>query len=210
MDLLQRRLDGVLEADGNESTKKGYQVVSLYFDDLADSCLHETQGGCNRRLKYRIRLYDHSLNRIQLEVKEKRGSRVLKRVRPITEQEMHLLMRGQCIAVSASTEDPACLFNLAIRTKVLRPKVIVAYERKAYVYTPGNVRITFDRNIRAGRRIEEFGLERVSYDTLHGLNAVLEIKYDELLPEFIRQLLEQDSLRQTSCSKYRLCRERYQ
>lgn len=207
---LQRRLGAVLSADRNESTKEGYQVISLYFDDFADSCLNETQQGSDQRLKYRIRIYNHSLDRINLEVKEKRGSRVLKRARPITEREMRLLMSGQCIPAAASTEDPAFLFNLGIRTKILRPKVIVAYERKAYVYAPGNVRITFDRSIRTSRRTEEFGRRTISYDRLYGQNAVLEIKYDEFLPEFIRQLLEQDSLTQTACSKYRLCRERYQ
>ncbi len=204
---LQRRLDGVLKADGNESTKEGYPVTSLYFDDFADGCLNAVRAGCDRRLKYRIRIYGNSLERINLEVKEKWGSRVLKRVRPITEREMRRLMCGQCILASATAQDPAFLFNLAIQTKGLRPKVIVAYERKAYVYAPGNVRITFDRNIRAGRRIMEFGAGEISYDLPDGRNAVLEIKYDAFLPEFIAQLLEQNSLRQTAYSKYRLCRE---
>ncbi len=102
------------------------------------------------------------------------------------------------------------MFNLAIQTKALRPKVIVAYERKAYIYPSGNVRITFDRNIRASSQIAAFGSKKISYDPLREQDAVLEIKYDEFLPEFILQLLEQNSMQQTACSKYRLCRERYQ
>ena len=207
---LQKRLETVLRADCNESTQEGYQVISLYFDDLADSCLDATREGSDQRLKYRIRIYNNSLSRINLEVKEKQGSRVYKRVRPITEMEMRMLMCGRCISSSSSMEDPAFLFNLAIQTRALRPKVIVAYERKAYVYAPGNVRITFDRNIRAGRQTIEFASGKISYDSLYGQDAVLEIKYDEFLPEFILQLLEQSSLLQTAYSKYRLCRERYQ
>lgn len=207
---LQRRLETVLRADRNENTKDGYQVISLYFDDLADSCLNATSAGSDQRLKYRIRIYNNSLNRINLEVKEKLGSRVFKRVRPITEKEMRMLICGRCISASFSTEDPAFLFNLAIQTRALRPKVIVAYERKAYVYAPGNVRITFDRNIRASRQTKEFGAGKIPYDSLYGQNAVLEIKYDVFLPEFILQLLEQSSLLQTAYSKYQLCRERYQ
>ncbi len=207
---LQRRLDAVLLPDSNENTINGYQVISLYFDDLADSCLNAVREGSYSRLKYRIRIYNNSLDRISLEVKEKQGSRIYKKARPITEKEMHQLVRGECIPASSSLEDPAFMFNLAIQTKALRPKVIVAYERKAYIYSSGNVRITFDRNIKASRQIEAFGLKKVSYDSLHGQDSVLEIKYDEFLPEFILQLLEQNSLQQTACSKYRLCRERYQ
>lgn len=207
---LQKRLEGVLKTDHNENTQEGYQVISLYFDDLANSCLNAVREGSERRLKYRIRIYNNALDRINLEVKEKRGSRILKRVRQITEQEMRMLMNGQCITASASAQDPAFLFDLAMQTRGLRPKVIVAYERKAYVYAPGNVRITFDRNIRAGRQTMEFASGDISYDPLYGQDAVLEIKYDTFLPGFVRQLLEDGSLLQTAYSKYRSCRERYQ
>ncbi len=207
---LQHRLDAVLWADSNENTINGYQVISLYFDDLADSCLNAVREGSYSRLKYRIRIYNNSFDRISLEVKEKQGSRIYKKTRSITEKEMHQLIQGECIPSSFSLEDPAFMFNLAMQTKALRPKVIVAYERKAYIYPSGNVRITFDRNIRASSQIAAFGLKKISYDPLREQDAVLEIKYDEFLPEFILQLLEQNSMQQTACSKYRLCRERYQ
>lgn len=207
---LQHRLDAVLWADSNENTINGYQVISLYFDDLADSCLNAVREGSYSRLKYRIRIYNNSFDRISLEVKEKQGSRIYKKARSITEKEMHQLIQGECISASFSLEDPAFMFNLAIQTKALRPKVIVAYERKAYIYPSGNVRITFDRNIRASSQIAAFGSKKISYDPLREQDAVLEIKYDEFLPEFILQLLEQNSMQQTACSKYRLCRERYQ
>ena len=207
---LQHRLDAVLWADSNENTINGYQVISLYFDDLADSCLNAVRDGSYSRLKYRIRIYNNSFDRISLEVKEKQGSRIYKKARSITEKEMHQLIQGECISASFSLEDPAFMFNLAIQTKALRPKVIVAYERKAYIYPSGNVRITFDRNIRASSQIAAFGSKKISYDPLREQDAVLEIKYDEFLPEFILQLLEQNSMQQTACSKYRLCRERYQ
>lgn len=42
MYLLQQRVETVLHPDTNESNPEGYSVVSLYFDDLQDSCLQET------------------------------------------------------------------------------------------------------------------------------------------------------------------------
>lgn len=207
---LQERLNTVLRTDSNENDAEGYRVVSLYFDDLADTCLRDTQEGSYHRRKYRIRIYNDSLAAIKLEVKEKRGNRIRKLSRGITPEELHSLMNGQCIRSSFSPEDPGFLFNLAIQTKLLRPRVIVTYERKAFIYTPGNVRITFDRNVRASQQIEAFGTPDILYDHLRDQDAVLEIKYDELIPGFILQLLELNFPLQSAYSKYQLCREHYQ
>lgn len=206
---LQRRLDAALQPDDHENTAEGYRVVSLYFDDLADTCLHAVRDGDNRRRKYRIRIYNDSLAVIKLEVKEKRDHMVRKLSRQITEKELETFLRGECLTASAPMDDPVFLFHLAVQTQGLRPKVIVAYERKAYLYGPGNVRITLDRNVRASRRTELFGTKDLSYDYLTGQDSVLEVKYDEFLPAFISQLLEQNTLRQTAFSKYQTCRDRY-
>lgn len=120
-----------------------------------------------------------------------------------------MLIHGECIEDSAFMEDPATLFNVAIRTRGLRPKVIVAYERKAYVFGPGNTRITLDRNVRASNRIEDFGRDNISYDFLNDYDKVFEVKYDEFIPGFLLQLLELGNMQQTSYSKYQLCRELY-
>lgn len=206
--MLQARMEAVLRPDSNEDGPEGYRIESLYFDDLRDSCLQDTEDGVNRRSKYRIRIYNGSLDVIKLEVKIKQDSRILKRSKTISRVQMESLMRGECIKDGASAEDPATLFNLAIRTQGLRPKVIVAYERKAYVYEPGNVRITFDRNVRANGRVEAFGQKNSSYDFLCEYDKVLEVKYDEFIPGFLLQLLELGNMQQSAYSKYQLCRER--
>lgn len=207
MYLLQQRMETVLRPDSNESDPEGYSVVSLYFDDLADSCLQETIDGVDLRDKYRVRIYNNSLDVIKLEVKSKKDGRILKKSKSITRQQLEFLMKGKCIEDSASSDDPATLFNVAVRTRGLRPKVIVGYERKAYVFEPGNVRITFDRNVRASSRVEDFGKSNISYDFLKEYDKVLEVKYDEFIPDFLVQLLELGNMRQTAYSKYQLCRE---
>ncbi len=149
--MLQSRMEAALRSDVNEGGSDGYRISSLYFDDIRDSCLQDTVDGVNRRNKYRIRIYNDSLDVIKLEVKSKKNNRIQKRSKTISKAQMESLMRGECIEDGASAKDPATLFNLAIRTQGLRPKVIVTYERKAYVYEPGNVRITLDRNVQIGR-----------------------------------------------------------
>lgn len=207
---LQQILGNVLRSDSNENNKEGYSVSSLYFDDWKDSCLRDTVDGIEVRNKYRIRIYNYSLETIKLEVKEKLDSRIRKKSRKITQDEMRHLMYGECIEDSGIVEDPATLFNLAIRTKGLSPRVIVTYERKAYIYQDGNIRITFDRNVRADEFTENFGKKVREQNWLRDSDAVLEVKYDEFIPDFILQILELGNMRQTSYSKYQLCRERYQ
>lgn len=211
MYVLQNRIGSVLQPDLNENSAEGYSIISLYFDDLCDSCYRDTLDGHEIRDKYRIRIYNSSLDKIRLEVKQKRDSRIRKYAKDIDLDQMRRLMNGQCIEDDLlSASNPVTLFNMAIRTRGLRPKVIVAYERKAYVFDAGNVRITFDRNLRACERTELFGREDVVYDSLREQDSVLEVKYDEFIPDFLLQLLELGNMQQSAYSKYQMCREMYE
>lgn len=207
--LLQARLQTVLRTDENQKSSDGYTVTSVYFDDLFDTHLQDTVDGHRLREKYRIRIYNGSYDVIKLEVKYKRDNRVLKIARSITPEQMLNLMKGVCIYTDQdNSEDPITLFNLAIANRGLRPKIIVEYDRNAYVYEPGNVRITLDRNIRASDQLDAFARgERLTYEYDRDLDQVLEVKYDEFLPGFIAGILEMGNMNQTSYSKYRICRE---
>ncbi len=84
-----------------------------------------------------------------------------------------------------------------------KPKVIIDYERMAYVEEITNVRITFDMKISASYELENFLIQDYqSFSVLpSGLN-VLEVKFDDILPSHIRNIVESYSLKQCSFSKY--------
>lgn len=205
--LLQSRLKIVLDTDAHAAA--GYTITSVYFDDLFDSHLQDTIDGNRMREKYRIRIYDGSFDVIKLEVKYKKNNRVKKQSARITYEQMCGLLNGECIKdETPSLDNPVTLFNIAIRERGLRPKVIVEYDRTAYVFETGNVRITLDRNLRASSQIEAFGKgEDLAFEYPQETDRVLEVKYDEFLPGFIAGILELGNMNQTSYSKYRLCRE---
>lgn len=205
--LLQSRLKTVLDTDVHAAD--GYTITSVYFDDLFDSYLQDTIDGNRMREKYRIRIYDGSFDVIKLEVKYKRNNRVKKQSVRITYEQMCELLNGECIKDEMpSLDNPVTLFNIAIKERGLRPKVIVEYDRTAYVFDPGNVRITLDRNLRASRQIEVFEKGKyLTFEYPEDMDRVLEVKYDEFLPGFIAGVLELGNMNQTSYSKYRLCRE---
>lgn len=207
--LMRKRMETILQSDSNSLGDKEYKISSLYFDDIYDTHYRDTVDGVPYRNKYRIRIYNDSFDTIKLEVKTKQYNRIGKRAAGITYEQMQALMHGEVLEWPDDCDDPRAAFNLAIRAENLKPKVIVTYERKAFIYPSGNVRITFDRNIRGSNRIEAFGNADLVYDYPVESANVLEVKYDEFLPDFIAQALETDSMWQTSNSKYRICREIY-
>ena len=207
MFLLKTRLQSVLHTDTNQKDKEGYQITSVYFDDYWDSCLQEAIDGVKERCKYRIRIYDDKFDVIKLEVKYKRESRIYKRSQRISRGEMETFLRGECVEREREKDDCISLMNLAIKSKKLEPVVIVEYDRTAFVYETGNVRITLDSNLRYSTNIDDFiSGKKESYRVVPEQNRVIEVKYDEILPGVIARIIENGNMIQTSFSKYCICR----
>lgn len=72
----------------------------------------------------------------------------------------------------------------------------------------GNVRVTFDEAISSSNDIGCF-LEKeiILRPILEKGQGILEVKWDEFLPDYIKKIMELDSLRWNSFSKYYLCRK---
>lgn len=206
---LQERLRTVMAPDPNAGAGGRYTISSLYFDDLADTDYHDTVEGNPRRSKHRVRIYNDSLDEIKLEVKTKQYTRIAKVSETITRQELAALLQGRTIAWGAFRDDARSCFNECMLSRHLMPKVIVTYERTAYIYEPGNTRITFDTNVRASRDVERFGDPTLLYDRLADEDYVLEVKYDQFIPDHILQILETGTMLRESYSKYARCREVY-
>lgn len=184
-----------------------YAVRSLYFDDIWDSCLDENEAGIDYRTKIRIRIYDIATERMHLETKEKVHGMTAKTVCDITRQEYRqLILREGILAFDG--RKPLNLLQLLMRISLMKPRLITLYERTAFIYPTGNVRITFDRNIMASQSCEDFLRTDIAccVPVMPTGMHVLEVKYDELLPDHISQLLEIGKLQLTAFSKYYLGR----
>jgi len=85
--------------------------------------------------------------------------------------------------------------------------VIVEYDRVPFVHPDGNVRITMDLNISSSNQIERFLEPQIARrPVMPAGQHILEVKFDEFLPDYIKNSLELGNLRQTSFSKFYLCR----
>lgn len=205
MEILKHRLQAFLPYDTHQKDDC-YLIRSLYFDTFDDQCFYENAAGVDNRKKYRIRTYNRSDQKIQFEIKEKQRGKTKKTSYSITREECDSFLLGQSVP-DISTSPVLNQILVEEKIHLLHPVVIVEYERTAFTYPAGNVRITFDRNISALPNITDFFVEHpVKYPVLPTHQHVLEVKYDELLPDFIAQTLELGNLNQTACSKYYLCR----
>lgn len=206
--MLQARLTGLISPDSHAGKDGVYNIRSLYFDDYYDRCLKENEAGTDPREKFRIRIYNHKSDRIALELKRKVRGKTQKISCPLTEEQCRSLMAGEI--PDLDKDAPAVLQKLCLlmRTSLMKPKVIVEYDRVPYVYPQGNVRITLDENIRSSGRADLFLEDQIPLRPIMPAGQhILEVKYDEYLPDFIYRTVQLENLKQTAFSKYYLCRK---
>jgi len=203
--ILTARLSAVAQRDSHGQNGR-YQIRSLYFDDPWDTALREKIDGVNRREKFRIRYYDGDTSYICLEKKSKWNGLCGKRSVLLGLEEVQNLLNGDLTWMPESGRPLIQELYRKMRTNGLRPRTIVDYTRDAYVFPAGNVRITLDSNIRTGLGSIDF-LDPASITVPAG-NApiILEVKWDEFLPDIIREAVQLPGRRTSAFSKYAACR----
>lgn len=195
-----------LDANASPDTRQ-YHIRSLYFDDIDNSALWEKQFGVRDRHKYRIRIYNLSDGVINLERKTKVGQYIAKESVKLTRGQCDALLAGDFSFLIPSRYPLLEEMYAQMRTRLLRPVVIVDYFRETYVYPAGNVRITFDRELHSGNFSRDlFTPHPASTPILPPGQLILEIKYNAVLPPHVRAMLQLDRSLRSAISKYTLCR----
>lgn len=204
---LEARIRHIMQPDRHQKGK-AYKIRSVYFDDFDNRCYHDNLGGLSERQKFRIRIYDNSIDLIRLEIKRKINNLSFKETCPLTYSACQKLIKGDTIQWREDYPAPLASLYRGIHEKGLHPVCIVDYERTAYTYPVGNVRVTFDRNLSGSAAIIHFFEPYIPLIPVMppGIQ-LLEIKFDEFLPDYIAGLLDIGKLNQIAFSKYVLCRE---
>lgn len=187
--LLSRKLKAVLKPDKHAGPDGRYHIRSLYFDDFRNTALFEKHAGVSRRKKYRIRIYNLKDDVIKLERKSKIDYYINKETVHLTREQANRIITGDISFLSKSDNRLLRAFYLECRRNILRPNVLVDYYREAYIYPVGNVRITFDIDLHTGlNSIDLFNKDTLTIG-ISDYPKILEIKYDNVLPEIVRGLL---------------------
>lgn len=205
---IRQRLRPVMQTDPHTDKNGLYTIRSIYFDNADDKALRKKINGVARREKFRIRYYNNDFSFITLEKKIKDNNLCMKFDAVITEQECRAILCGDTEFMITHSSELVREFYCKMRTQQLKPRVLVSYTREPYIFKAGNVRITFDSQIRTTLFHREF-LEKSVYDigaTDTSSDMILEVKFDEYLPDIISCLIQTGNIRQQAFSKYGACR----
>jgi hypothetical protein len=207
--ILKQRISVVARMDENSKSEEGYLISSLYFDDYNNSAQKEKIDGVRFRKKFRIRVYEREPGLIKLESKSKLDSWTAKASTLLSYDEYQKILNEDYDFLILK-DDHLCkeLYSL-IKTKLLKPKVIVEYEREAYIVDEGNVRLTFDKQLRSSiNGLDIFDPDVVYSAALSDELMVFEVKYDDFIPKHIRALINGQSMQRYAISKYVICKKR--
>lgn len=203
-DHLIRRLDCLFSRDAYSSN--GYKISSLYFDDLYNTALSDKIAGLSIRHKYRLRYYEDDLSKFKLEKKSKIQSMTHKVSTWLTQAEVVKILDGT-IEFLLEKDDLCKEFYLRLKHEQLKPKTLVSYDRIAFVHPVGNLRITFDKNVTGS---SSFVRELNDLDVVNVLDkeeVVLEVKFDGMMPDVVRSILQTSGHMQIASSKYVFARK---
>ena len=219
---VRNRISGLMRPDEHQKGDH-YKIRSIYCDSPSYRCFRENLAGISTREKYRIRTYDCESSLIHAEIKIRHRETISKMSAPIDRDLFEALVSGEtgraaealtrAISSSSGAETTGRVLEKYLSrfaAESFRPAVIVDYERSAYVYDTCNVRITFDRNIFASREYDRmFDPSLTGRPALDDNRHILEIKYDEFLPDEIKSVLGGLALERMSSSKYAFCLGRF-
>ncbi len=204
---LVNRLKHALKSDPHSVPHRGYSIRSVYFDSYDDECLHEKLAGTQFRRKYRLRSYNTEDETVKFEIKNKANNQIFKETASIGRESAHEIILGNYEEMLKYNNPILNKIYIAFKTKMFKPKVMVEYERDAFIFHHFNVRITIDNNLRANTSC--FDLFSRNFHALPVVlegKDILEIKYNTVLPDFIRNVIQLDSLERSAISKYALSR----
>ncbi|MBP3817035.1 MAG: polyphosphate polymerase domain-containing protein [Butyrivibrio sp.] len=204
---LKSMLELVMTPDPNMGDRGEYYIRSLYFDSVDNMDYMTKMAGVENRKKIRLRIYDTSDDNVKLEVKNRYNSYMLKESLVIPKPDALCLINGEFEVLDKYEKKTAKKVRNLMENYIYSPKTIVDYEREAFIYPEHNVRVTFDKNIRGAASDSLFDPCLGMTPLLREPVMVLEVKYNQVLPRFIKDAISSGRLLNSSISKYCMARE---
>ena len=188
----------------DENVNKGekfYTITSLYFDTPYNDNFNEKVDGIYSREKFRIRKYSTS-NIIKFESKKKIENVIEKKSEVINQKIASCLIKGDFNILNDKSEFLKKSY-ISLKSRGFRAKNISEYEREAYYLPYGNIRITFDLNLRTyNSDINFFQIKNSSIPIFFDKINILEIKFSSPLPEHLKYVLSKIVANRCAISKF--------
>jgi hypothetical protein len=194
-----------MQTDSNANSDGTYRIRSLYFDSPGDKALKDKINGVDKREKFRLRRYiGHGL--INLEKKSKLHGLCYKQAVSLNAKEAAAIIKGDYSFMNDPERELLYEFYSKIKSQTLKPKTLVEYNREAFTYAAGNVRVTFDSGLHTGVYSKDFLSDTVPLIPTGDGSILMEIKYDEFIPDEIYKATGLNARSAEAVSKYALCR----
>ncbi len=202
-----------LELDENGVGKPNfsYPVHSLYLDSKDLYTFWTTINGDRNRFKLRLRFYnDQPSSPVFFEIKSRVNNCILKQRAGVKKDAVARALQGylpapqELLRQDAKSEVAIQNFlKLAQRIQAV-PQAHVCYLREAYVDpVSDNVRVTFDREVLTeARHTPTFATSMVSPSRPFGNRVILELKFTDRFPQWLRELVEGHGIMQCGAAKY--------
>lgn len=207
-EVLKQRLSLIMSVDTNSyNSDNSYLIRSLYFDNENSDAYYEKMDGVEYRKKYRIRIYNFDDKFIRLECKYKHNNMTSKDQILIDKELCSKIVDGNIDDIDLTKDNLLRQFVLDYRLNRLEPSIIVDYNRVAFTYHVSEVRITFDSQIKSGMyNYNLFDKNATTYSVVDDNQMVLEVKFNEILPESIALILQTVPTFRQAFSKFAACR----
>ena len=202
---IRMRMRAICKPDPHAADGK-YLIRSLYFDNAEDKALREKINGVNRREKFRIRYYNLDPSVIHLEKKSRLNGLGTKYSATLTAQQAQSIVDGDTDWMKDAEAPLVKELYCRMAFDGLRPKTIVDYTREPFIYAPGNVRVTLDYDIRTGLLATDFLDPDCITIPAGDAPILMEVKWDNYLPDIIRDAVQLPHTRVGAFSKYAQCR----
>lgn len=205
---LVKILSRFLPRDKNSRNDKGYFVRSLYFDSHNNRSIREKQEGLLFRKKYRMRIYDLSAKEVRFEIKHKIGDRIFKEITTISKESALKAINGNYVDLLGYNDDILNRIYAKFTLGNYKPKLTLDYQREVFCSDLLNIRITIDSNICASRtNFNIFSSNLNTTPLMLDNKYLLEIKFNKILPDHLRKILQINSFEKTDFSKYLIGRK---
>jgi hypothetical protein len=206
--LIAPRLSMCMHRDGFCENPDGYTVRSLYFDTPYETDFYSARDGAEQRKKIRLRLYAPTDETLKLEMKAKVGMEQIKTSLLLHRTQAQALVNGDYTVLRAIDDPFSETLYQTMTVGVYRPHVLIEYKRIAFVAPSNHIRVTFDSNIRYTAGCFDIFRTVPPFAPLMNTQAgVLEVKYDEYLFSYIKEVLSATDALPGAFGKYALACE---
>jgi hypothetical protein len=215
LDELRAELRPFVEYDQYAAQRENhhYTVRSIYFETPRFDCYHEKVDGLKVRRKIRVRAYNapEADSVAFLEIKKRIDQRGAKHRSMVRAEQLGALFAEKDLQRyvlpgrnADEALDDAQRFFYHVERRVMKPVVLVTYEREAFQgKVDQTLRVTFDKHLRymAFPALDDlFEEERLQYVAPRFF--ILEIKFDRGYAAWLQQIVQKHNVVHTRLSKY--------